>query len=66
MSLFLLQRSLLQQRQDFNVLNEFDGVPIEPIVNTVPSVATSASGDTGAAVEKMEVTTSESGKGGLA
>jgi hypothetical protein len=25
------QRSLLQQRQDYNVLGEFDGVPIEPI-----------------------------------
>ena len=32
------QRPLLPQRQDVNVLSEFDGVPIEPIVAPEPEV----------------------------
>ena len=46
-------------------MNEFDGVPIEPISNTGSSVATTAAatgGSNGMSAEKMDVSTTESGE----
>ncbi len=36
--IFVSQRPLLPQRQEVNVLSEFEGIPIEPIVAPEPDV----------------------------